>query len=62
MISFIAQVVAELQALGIFCLVHGPEAWLALVAVCIYAIGVVSGLFLAALLSANGRDDDSERH
>lgn len=58
MSSFAAQVVAELQALGLFCLIHGPEAWLALVAVCIFAGGFLCGLFLAALLSANGRDKD----
>ena len=54
----LAQTVAELRALGLWCLIHGPEAWLALVAVCIYGIGVISGLFLAALLGANGRDKD----
>ncbi len=54
----LAQTVAELRALGLWCLIHGPEAWLALVALCIYGIGVISGLFLAALLGANGRDDD----
>lgn len=59
--DILAQIVAELRALGLFCLIHGPEAWLALVALCIYGIGVISGLFLAALLGANGRDDD-ERH
>ena len=58
MSSFVAQVVAELQAMGLFCLVHGPEAWLALVGVCIFGAGFLCGLFLAALLSANGRDDD----
>lgn len=54
----LVQTVAELRALGLWCLIHGPEAWLALVALCIYGIGVISGLFLAALLGANGRDDD----
>lgn len=58
MSSFVAQVVAELRAMGLFCLVHGPEAWLALVGVCIFAGGFLCGLFLAALLSANGRDKD----
>ena len=56
--DILAQAVDELRALGIYCLARGPEAWLALVAVCIYGVGVISGLFLAALLSANGRDDD----
>lgn len=54
----LAQAVAELRALGIFCFVHGPEAWLALVGLCIYGIGVISGLFLAALLGANREDND----
>lgn len=56
--DFLAQAVAELRALGLWCLVHGPEAWLALVGVCIFAGGFLCGLFLAALLSANGRDKD----
>lgn len=56
--DFLAQMVAELRALGLFCLIHGPEAWLALVAVCIYGIGVISGLFLSALLGANREDND----
>lgn len=54
----LAQIVAELRALGLWCVIHGPEAWLALVAVCIYGIGVISGLFLAALLGANREDND----
>ena len=54
----LAQTVAELRALGLWCLIHGPEAWLALVALCIYGIGVISGLFLAALLGANREDND----
>lgn len=56
--DILAQAVAELRALGLYCLAHGPEAWLALVAVCIYGIGVISGLFLAALLGANREDND----
>lgn len=56
----LAQIVAELQAMGLFCLVHGPEAWLALVGVCIFAAGFLCGLFLAALLAANGRDDSDD--
>lgn len=56
--DFLAQTVAELRALGLFCLIHGPEAWLALVGVCIFAEGFLCGLFLAELLAANGRDKD----
>lgn len=58
MSDFWACAAAELRALGLFCLIHGPEAWLALVALCIYGIGVISGLFLAALLGANREDND----
>lgn len=61
MSDFWACTLAEVKALGAWCMIHGPEAWLALVGVCIFAGGFLCGLFLAALLSANGRDDD-ERH
>ena len=54
----LAQTVAELRALGLWCLIHGPEAWLALVAVCIFAGGFVCGMFVAALLGANREDND----
>ena len=56
--DILAQTVAELRALGLWCLVHGPEAWLTLVALCIFAGGFLCGMFVTALLSANGRDDD----
>ena len=54
----LAQTVAELRALGLWCLIHGPEAWLALVAVCIFAGGFICGMFVAALLAANREDND----
>lgn len=54
----LAQAVAELRALGLWCLIHGPEAWLALVALCIFAGGFLCGMFLAALLGANREDND----
>ena len=54
----LAQMVAELQALGLFCLIHGPEAWLVLVALCVFAGGFVCGMFVAALLAANRKDND----
>lgn len=60
--DFLAQTVAELRALGLFCLIHGPEAWLALEAPCVFTGGFVCGMFVTALLAANGRDDDNERH
>ena len=53
-----AQMLAEIRALGWRCLVFGPEAWLAIVAVCVFSAGIVVGMWLAALLGANGRDDD----
>lgn len=58
--DILAQAVAELRALGIYCLAHGPEAWLALVGVSIYAVGFLCGMFVAALLAANGRDDSDD--
>ena len=56
-----AQTIAEIKAIGWRCLVFGPEAWLAITAVCIFSAGIVVGMWLAALLSANGRDDDERR-
>lgn len=56
--DFLTQMVAELRALGLFCLIHGPEAWLALVALCVFAGGFVCGMFVAALLGANREDND----
>lgn len=58
MADFFAQVIAEFRALGAWCVVHGPEIWLGLVAWCVLSIAVVLGMWLAALLGANGRDDD----
>lgn len=58
MTDFWACTLAEIKALGAWCFLHGPEAWLALVAVCIFAAGFVCGMFVAALLAANGRDDE----
>lgn len=53
-----AQVIAEFKALGAWCVVHGPEIWLGVVVLCCVSAGVVLGMWLAALLGANGRDDD----
>ena len=61
MADFFAQVIAEFQALGMWCVIHGPEIWLAVIALCVLSFAIVLGMWLAALLSANGRDDN-ERH
>ena len=55
-----AQIVAEFRALGAWCVIHGPEIWLAIVCAACVCAGVVLGMWLAALLGANGRDDDNE--
>ena len=42
MADFFAQVVAEFRALGMWCVIHGPEVWLGVVGLCwISTIGVV---------------------
>lgn len=56
-----AQMIAEIKALGWRCFAFGPEVWLAIAAVCIFSVGIVVGMWLAALLGANGRDDDERR-
>ena len=53
-----AQMIAEIRSLGWRCFGFGPEAWLAITALCVFSAGVIIGMFLAALLGANGRDDD----
>lgn len=55
------QIIAEIKALGWRCLVFGPEAWLAITAVCIFSAGMIVGMWLSALLGANGRDDNERR-
>ena len=52
------QIIDEISALGLRCVVFGPEAWLAITAVCIFSAGIVVGMWLAALLSANREDND----
>ena len=52
------QIIDEIRALGLRCVVFGPEAWLAITAVCVFSGGIVVGMWLAALLGANGRDDN----
>ena len=62
MSTITAQMIAEFKALGWRCVAHGPEAWLGIAAVCgVLCVGVFAGMLLAALLGANGRDDDERR-
>lgn len=53
-----AQILAEFRALGAWCVIHGPEIWLALSAIAIFCAGVILGMWISALLGANRRDDD----
>lgn len=57
----LAQTVAELRALGLWCLIHGPEAWLGLVIWCVLSVAVLIGMWLGALLSANREKDDENK-
>ena len=61
MADFFAQVIAEFRALGAWCVIHGPEIWLGLVAWCVISIAVVLGMWLGALLGANKEDKDDEQ-
>lgn len=58
MSDFWSCTVAEIKALGLWCVVHGPEIWLAVAAVGVLLAVFVLGMWLSALLSANWRDDD----
>ena len=61
MSDFWACAVAEIKALGLWCVVHGPEIWLGLAAWCVLSIAVVIGMWLGALLGANKEDKNGER-
>lgn len=61
MSDFLACTLAEIKALGAWCMLHGPEIWLGLVAGCVLSIAVVIGMWLAALLSANREKDDENK-
>lgn len=61
MADFWACVFAEIRALGAWCFVHGPEIWLGLCIWCALSIAILFGMWLAALLAANGRDDENKR-
>lgn len=61
MADFWACVIAEYRALGMWCVIHGPEIWLGLVIWCVLSIAVVIGMWLGALLSANREKDDENK-
>ena len=58
MSDFWSCAVAEIKALGVWCVVHGPEIWIAVIALCVLSFVLVLGMWLAALLTANRMDDD----
>ena len=58
MSDFWSCAVAEIKALGLWCVIHGPEIWLVLAAWCVISIAVVLGMWLGALLGANREDKD----
>lgn len=60
MADFWTCVIAEFKALGAWCMIHGPEIWIAVIAVCVLSVVFVLGMWLAALLSAN-KEDDNDR-
>ena len=63
MSDFWACVADEFQALGAWCVIHGPEIWLGLVIWCVLSVAIVVGMWLGALLSANREEDyESKRN
>ena len=60
MADFWACVIAEFRALGLWSVIHGPEFWLGLAALCALSAAILLGMWLAALLSANREDDDEQ--
>lgn len=61
MADIIAQAIDEFKALGLWCVVHGPEIWLCVAALCVASAVFVLGMWAAALLSANREDDDESK-
>ena len=53
--------IAEIRALGAWCFLHGLEIWLGLCIWCAVSIVILLGMWLAALLMANGRDEDENK-
>lgn len=62
MADFWACTLAEIKALGMQCIIHGPEVWLMIaqiaIGLVIFNAGILAGMYIAALMRANGRDDD----
>lgn len=50
---------------SVYNLIHGPEVWLLLAKIAavlgLFDGGVLAGMWLSALLGANGRDDDENK-
>lgn len=61
MADIIAQAIDEFKALGFWCVVHGPEIWLCVAALCVASAIFILGMWAAALLSANREDDDENK-
>lgn len=55
-----SQIAAEFRALGWHCIIHGPEVWLVIGKVAaligLFDGGVLTGMWLGALLGANKED------
>lgn len=61
MSDFWSCTLAEIKALGLWCVLHGPEIWLCVAALCVASAVFVLGMWTAALLSANREDDDESK-
>lgn len=61
--DIIKQAIVECRS--VYNLIHGPEIWLLIVKVAavhgLFDGGVLTGMWLSALLGANGRDDDENK-
>ena len=49
----------------LYSIIHGPEVWLMIAQIAvglgIFDLGLLVGMHLAAILAANGRDDDEHQ-
>lgn len=61
--EFIRQAIDNCRS--VYNLIHGPEAWLVIGKVAallgLFDGGVLTGMWIAALFGANGRDDNERR-